>query len=76
MKCNSCGNVIPEGRLKALPQTRVCTPCSTEGAYVANQIVINDEEYTELEFIKDPNTIAELARLKSLQNAKVPPARG
>lgn len=71
MKCKSCQNEIPEGRLKALPGTRVCTPCSTEGQYVSNQIVVNDEEYSELEFIKDPNTIAELARLKGLDIRKI-----
>jgi hypothetical protein len=71
MKCNKCGNTIPEGRLKAVPTTKVCTPCSTESPYYANQIVKNDEEYTELEFVKDPATILELNRLRAISIGKI-----
>jgi len=66
MKCIKCNTEIPAGRLKAIPTTKVCTPCSTEGAYYANPIVKNDEEYSEIEFIKDPTAIQELNRLKKI----------
>jgi len=66
MKCVKCSTSIPEGRLKAIPNTKVCTPCSTENAYYANQVVRNDEDYTEMEFIKDPQAIEELNRLRKV----------
>jgi len=28
MKCVKCGDIIPEGRLKALPGTKTCVNCS------------------------------------------------
>jgi hypothetical protein len=30
--------------------------------------VKNDEEYSEIEFIKDPNTIAEIRKMKQMTN--------
>lgn len=72
MKCKKCGIEIPEGRLKALPNTTVCTPCSTENPYFVNQVVKDDEDYTELEFIKDPNTIDELRKYKQLTTGHIP----
>lgn len=71
-KCTKCNQPIPEGRLKALPTTTTCTACSTEGSYIANQVIHNDEDYTQLEFIKDPETIAELNRLKGITSGHIP----
>lgn len=65
-KCLACGVEIPEGRLKAVPGTKTCTEHSNENAYYANQVVHNDEDYCQLEFIKDPNAIAEIKRLSKL----------
>lgn len=28
VKCSKCGEAIPEGRLKAIPTTKVCVNCS------------------------------------------------
>jgi len=28
MKCIKCREIIPEGRLKAIPETKTCTSCS------------------------------------------------
>lgn len=64
-QCIVCGNDIPQGRLKAIPDTKTCTGCTTENRYYANQIVANDEEYTELQFIKDPNTISQIRQYKN-----------
>lgn len=39
MKCTKCKSVIPEQRLKALPDTKVCVDCSTEDVKGAVDIV-------------------------------------
>ncbi len=62
--CVACGAVIPPGRLKALPGTKVCVNCSTagrkkavtvvggEGEDTFNDIVIMDDKNYQ-EYIKD-----------------------
>ena len=54
--CVSCSEIIPEGRLKVLPNTKVCTKCSStekvkgititvgEGDHTYNDLVIVDDE--------------------------------
>jgi len=54
MKCIKCQEPIPEGRLKALPETRTCTECSTTSAWYLRNIVTGNNEYMESEIIKDP----------------------
>jgi len=62
--CVSCDSEIPEGRLKALPGTKVCVDCSTvkpkravtivggEGEDTYNDIIImNEKEFQE--YVKD-----------------------
>lgn len=71
-KCAKCTKPIPEGRLKALPNATTCVACSNEGSYVANQVILNDEDYSQLEFIKDPETIAELNRLRGITSGHIP----
>jgi hypothetical protein len=71
-KCTKCEQQIPEGRLKALPSATTCVGCSNEGSYIANQVIHNDEDYSQLEFIKDPETIAELNRLKGITSGHIP----
>ena len=59
-KCVFCDEVIPAGRIKALPKTKTCVNCSTagmkrgvtvtlgEGDHTCNELVIMDEkEYFE-----------------------------
>ena len=62
--CAMCDAVIPKGRLKALPETKVCVDCSAtgrkkaitivggEGEDTYNDIVIVDEKSYE-EYTKD-----------------------
>ena len=62
--CVSCDSEIPEGRLKALPNTKVCVDCSVvkpkravtivggEGEDTYNDIVIMDEKDYQ-EYVKD-----------------------
>jgi len=54
MKCNKCQEPIHELRLKALPETRTCTECSTTEAWYLRNIVSGKTEYMETEIIKDP----------------------
>lgn len=61
-KCKVCNQLIPEGRLKAIPGTQVCTAHSNATAYIANVVGIGDPEddhYQEIDIIRDPNTISE-----------------
>ena len=62
--CVSCDSEIPEGRLKAIPNTKVCVDCSAvkpkravtivggEGEDTYNDIVIMDEKDYQ-EYVKD-----------------------
>ena len=52
-KCITCNELIPEGRVKALPSTRTCTECSTTTAWYVRNIVAGKTEYMETEIIKD-----------------------
>lgn len=70
--CTKCNQPIPEGRLKALPNTTVCTACSSENAYYANPVIRGDEDYSELDFTKDPNAIRELRRMASETSGRIP----
>ena len=72
--CINCKTEIPVGRLKAIPGTKTCTECTSTDQYYVNQIVNNDEDYNELEIIRDPNSIAEMQRYKNEMNDK--PAKG
>lgn len=69
MNCVKCGEVIPEGRLKALPQTKVCVACSGtrmkravtvtkgEGDHTWNDIVIMDAAEYESQFGPDQYSV-------------------
>ena len=63
-KCKICNAIIPAGRLKALPNTRTCVEHSNEERYYVNSIVKSDEDYFEIELIKDPKVIAQLEAAK------------
>jgi hypothetical protein len=62
--CCICNEVIPEGRLKALPHTNTCVQHSTTGRYSANIVSYGDPEKGELnqevEIIRDPKAVANL----------------
>lgn len=63
-KCKTCGIVIPEGRVKALPHTQTCIEHSDATNWKVNVITIGnvdkDEHYQEIQIIKDPSTYEEL----------------
>ena len=52
-KCITCNELIPEGRVKALPSTRTCTECSTTTAGYVRNVVAGKTDYMETEIIKD-----------------------
>ena len=63
MKCKTCKELIPEGRLKALPDTRTCTECSTTSAWYVRNILAGKTEYMETEIIKDPEAAVVLREM-------------
>lgn len=66
--CKVCNQPIPEGRLKALPGTQVCTEHSNTGTYRAHIVNIGqneDDSYQEIDIIRDQNTYEKLEYYKS-----------
>jgi hypothetical protein len=56
--CKVCNQIIPEGRLRALPGTDTCVQHSTATRYTVNVVSYGDPEKGELnqefEVIRDP----------------------
>lgn len=66
-KCRVCGQQIPEGRLKAVPGTDVCTQHSNTSAYVANIVGVgnpDDDHYEVLDIVRDARTAEQLQQYK------------
>ena len=64
IKCCNCGREIPEGRLKALPDTKTCTNCSTINKKVGFQIIDGKTTYSELEIVEaDSRAAHDLKRM-------------
>ena len=66
MDCIHCGQPIPEGRIKALPHTKTCTPCSTTGRVSGHPLITGKTEYSELQIV-DAETAS---RLNAMQDRK------
>jgi hypothetical protein len=49
--CKSCGEQIPEGRLKAIPDTETCVNCSTVGKVAGFRVITGKSTYTELQIV-------------------------
>lgn len=62
MNCIKCTGIIPEGRLKALPKTKVCVKCSTTNAWYVRPVITGKTTYSEIEVIKDENAAEEMKR--------------
>lgn len=65
-ECVHCGQQIPEGRLKALPKTNTCTPCSQTGKVSGHPLITGKTEYSALQIV-DAETSQ---KLNELQNRK------
>ena len=50
-KCIKCGNQIPEGRLKALPDTKTCVNCSSVDKIRGFRIITGKTTYTALQLV-------------------------
>lgn len=73
MNCINCGEKIPEGRLKALPKTKVCVKCSTSEKVAGFRLIEGKTEYSALQIV--PQETAK--RLYKLQERKgQSPGRG
>ena len=58
MDCVKCRTEIPEGRLTAIPNTKVYVNCSDTQRWYVRNIISGKTTYSEAEIIKD----AELAK--------------
>jgi Prokaryotic dksA/traR C4-type zinc finger len=68
--CKVCNQPIPEGRLKALPETVVCTEHSNAAAYRGNIVNVGkneDDSYQEIDIIRDQSTYEKLEHYRSQQ---------
>ena len=51
--CKICGEIIPEGRLKALPDTETCVEHSEIKKKLGFKIITGKTTYTELDIVDD-----------------------
>ena len=49
--CKVCGNEIPEGRLKVLPNTEVCVNCSTAEKVCGFRVISGKTCYHEMQLV-------------------------
>lgn len=66
-KCKVCGIVIPEGRIKILPNTHTCVEHSDTSKYYVRTVINSDEDYGELEVIKDNDLIEKIKKYEHEQ---------
>lgn len=62
-RCVICDTMIPEGRVKALPNTKTCVEHSTATAYGMRTVAYGtnaDNAQQEFEVIRDPELIRKL----------------
>jgi len=63
MECVKCKEVIPTGRLKALPGTKVCVNCSDTQRWYLRNIISGKTTYSEAEIIKDPELAVKMRKM-------------
>ena len=63
MDCIKCKVVIPAGRLKALPGTKVCVNCSDTQRWYLRNIISGKTTYSEAEIIKDPALAVKMRKM-------------
>jgi len=72
--CVRCGDDIPMGRIKAVPNTKVCVQCSTTSAYSGRIVSYGtnaDNAQQEFEIIKDPKIAQQLKELEKQTLEKI-----
>jgi len=65
MDCIKCNSQIPEGRIQILPNTKTCVNCSSAGKWYARAVITGKTTYSEVEVIKDSDSIKEMRRYDS-----------
>lgn len=68
--CIKCGNLIPEGRLKALPKTLTCIDCSNVEQVYGHNVVSSKTEYSELQIV-NKETSEYLKEIKKLYGQQI-----
>ena len=63
MNCIKCNEVIPQGRLEAIPGTKTCVNCSTTSKWYVRNIISGKTTYNETEIIKDDSVIEGLKKM-------------
>lgn len=58
MKCIKCNQVIPEGRLKILPETKTCVACSDTSRWYVRNVTTAEGDHLDVEIVKDPAAAA------------------
>jgi hypothetical protein len=61
--CKICGEAIPEGRIKALPNTETCVEHSDVNKKLGFAVITGKDTYTELDIV-EPDTYEELKKLE------------
>lgn len=61
--CSICGNPIPEGRLKALPNAKTCVVCSNTDKVCGHNMITGKNTYSELQIV-DAETSKKLRSLE------------
>jgi len=64
MNCIKCSNPIPEGRLKALLNTKTCTECSRTGKVGGHVVISGKNTYSEIQIV-DAETAQKLHDMQS-----------
>jgi hypothetical protein len=64
MNCVKCSNPIPEGRIKALPNTRTCVNCSSTARVGGHTIISGKNTYSEIQIV-DQETSERLYQMQS-----------
>jgi translation initiation factor IF-1 len=73
VRCFKCNGIIPEGRIKALPNTRVCVECSDTRKIKAFRIISGKNTYSEIQLVDDKK-FSELSRKQARKGMS--PGRG
>ena len=63
MECIKCKDVITAGRLKAIPDTKVCVNCSDTQRWYVRNIISGKTTYSEAEIIKDVELAKKLQKM-------------
>lgn len=70
MNCHRCQKEINPRRIKALPHTKVCVNCSSEGRIAGFALITGKTEYSQLQLV--PQEVAETLHKKQQRYGQSP----